>query len=320
MAPSATRFLALAASVWAGCGGPADPATSEAVPLRLGGPHPERVARALLGGYVGPGGGDPFAAGLLSRDGADGLVLHSGALPAEVRALLRDADGDGALDGDELAAAVEPTYYRARALPTTLDVLRRAAPYDEGEPGWFTVEVEGPMTAALRRVHVPTDALRLAMVGLRETGGLRYPAGTVVVGEHVVGGEAVETTVRTARADGAWDYAVYDADGRLAPATTTAPRPLRAPTDCVGCHLGDRSFEPERSWPARPPDSVRGRALHVPDAWRSRPATVLFDEHAARDGGVLGIYATLYAGRLLAAREAGTLEPADRALLDALGL
>ena len=302
-----------------GCGAPADVSTAESVPLRLDHPRPERLLGAVLGGYVGPRGGDPYRAGLVSGSG-DGLALHPQRLAPEVRARLVDADGDGAVDWAELSAMLEATYYRARALPTSLDVLRRSAPYDEGGPEWFTVEVDGPMTAARRRVHVPTDALREAMVGLRRNGGLEYPPGTVIVGEHVAGGETAETTVQTRRSDGFWDYAVYDADGRLAPATTTEPRPLRAPTACVGCHLGDDLFEPERSWPDAPPDSARGRAVHVPDAWRSRPATVLLDEHAARDGGVLGLWATLYAGRLLAAREAGALGPADQALLDALGL
>ena len=319
MAPLAPLLALALAAALAGCGGPPDVATAESLPLRLGHPQPERLVRSLLGGYVGPRGGDPYQAGLVSGAGDD-LAIHPQAFAPEVRARLADADGDGAIGWPELAAMVEATYARARALPTTLDVLRRAAPYREGEPAWFTVEVDGPMTAARRRVHVPTDALRLAMVGLRENGGLAYPTGAVIVGEHVLDGVTVETTVQTRRADGFWDFAVYDADGRLAPSTTTAPRPLRAPTDCARCHLGERLFEPERSWPGTPPDSVRDRDLHVPDAWRSRPATLLFDEHASRDGGTLGVWATLYAGRLLAAREAGTLEPADRALLDALGL
>ena len=313
-------LLALAALAACGPDGPADVDTAEAIPLRLDRDRPERLLGSVLGAYVGPDGGDPYQAGVVSGDGAD-LALHPQKLPPEARAALRDADGDGAISWEELAVMLEATYTRARGLPTTLDVLRRTAPYDAGEPEWFTVEVDGVMTAARRRISVPTDALRQAMAGFRSAGGLRYPAGTVIVGEHLVDDEVVETTVKTRRKDGYWDFAVYDADGRLAPATTTEPRPLRVPTQCTGCHLGERLFEPEKSFPGEAADGPFGpRAIHVPETWRSRPATLRFDEHASRDDGVLGLYATLYAGRLLAAREQGTLTPADAALLDAVGL
>ncbi len=316
------RSILLLALVAAGCGGggPIDVATAEAVPLRLDRDRPDKLLGSVLGAYVGPQGGDPFEAGLVSRDGSD-LVLHPQKLSAEARSALADADGDGAIDWDELALMLEATYTRARGLPTTLDILRRSAPYDQGEPGWFTVEVDGVMTAARRRIHVPADALRQAMAGFRQAGGLRYPAGTVIVGEHLVDGVAVETTVKTRRGDGYWDYAVYDADGRLAPATSTEPRALRVPTQCTGCHLGERLFEPEKSFPGTATDGPFGpRAVHGPEAWRNREATILFDEHASREDGVLGLYATLYAGRLMAARDRGALDPADQALLETLGL
>ena len=40
---------------------------------------------------------------------------------------------------------------------------RAQADYSAGEPDWFTVEVDGVMTAARRRIHVPLAALRTAM-------------------------------------------------------------------------------------------------------------------------------------------------------------
>ena len=316
------RFLLVPFLFLFGCagGGPVDVATAEDVPLRLDRDKPDRLLGSVLGAYVGPQGGDPFQAGLVSRDGGD-LVLHPQELPPEARAALSDANGDGAIDWDELAVMLEETYTMARDLPATLDDLRRSAPYDQGGDDWFTVDVDGVMTAARRRISVPTDALRQAMAGFQRAGALEYPTGTVIVGEHVIDGEAVETTVKTRRADGYWDFAVYDADGRLAPATATEPRSLRVPTQCTGCHLGERLFDPEKSFPGHATDGPFGpRAIHVPDDWRNREATLLFDEHASRDNGVLGLYATLYAGRLLAARERGALDPADEALLESLGL
>ena len=320
-----TRYwiLTVLAVALAGCGGdagPADPATAEAVPLRLDRDRPQALLGSVLGAYVGPDGGDPYQAGLVSGEGGD-LAIHPQKLPADARAALKDANGDGAVDWDELAAMLEATYYGARALPPTLDALRERAPYDRGEPEWFTVEVDGVMTAARRRISVPTAALRRAMAGFPEAQELAYPAGTVIVGEHLADGAVVETTVKLRRADGYWDFAVYGADGQLAPATATEPRPLRAPTQCTGCHLGERLFEPEKSFPGAATDGPFGpRAVHVPDGWRSAEATARFNEHARRDDGVLGLYATLYAGRLLAARQQGTLGPEDAALLEAVGL
>lgn len=315
-APRWTPLVAVLALLSA-CGGPVDVTTADAVPLDLDRDRPERLLTAVLGPYAD---GDPFATGLVSSDGGD-VTLHPQKLPAEVRARLSDANGDGALDWDELAPVLEATYYDATRLPPTLDALRQSADYSVGEPAWFVVDMDGVMTAARRRISVPTSALRAAMEAFPSAGELVYPAGTWIIGEHLDGDRVLETTAKRRRADGYWDFAVYGPDGALAPATQTEPRALRVPTQCTGCHLGQRLFDPEKSFPAKASDGPFGpRAIHVPVAWRSAEATSLFDEHARRDDGVLGLYATLYAGRLLAARQSGTLAPEDAALLDALGL
>ncbi len=320
MTPVRLPLLALFVGLGACQSGPVDVQTAESVPLRLDRRDPGPLVRATLGGYVSPDGGDPFEAGLVSGEGAD-LTLHPQRLPPAYRARLHDLNGDGAVDWDELAGLLDTTYYEARGLPATLAALRQRAPYAEDDEAWFVVDMDGVMTAAHRRVYVPTQALRAAMAGFVETGELRYSPGTWIVGEHRVDGDVVETTVKYRRGDGFWDFAVYDADGRLTPSTHTEPRALRAPTQCTGCHLGDRLFEPEKSFPNEAPDGPYGpRAYHVPDAWRSPEATALFNEHAARDDGILGLYATIYAGRLLDARRRGALAPADAALLDRLGL
>ncbi|MFN3597925.1 MAG: hypothetical protein ACK41D_11725 [Rubricoccaceae bacterium] len=303
----------LTAPLAAGCGGP----PSERVPLRLERSNPERVLRALLGGYVADEGGDPFEAGLVAREGG-GFALDPAHLDARFHEALRaaDADADGALDQDEFDAFVGATYARARRLPPTLDALRAEAPFAD-DPAWFVVDVTGAMTEARRRVYVPLAALRGALVAAAAPGGaLVYAPGTWIVGEHRLGGALVETTAKRRRADGFWDFAVYDASGRLAPSTATAPRPLASPVQCTGCHLGRRLFEPEKSFPAAAPDGPYGeQAYHVPDAWRSGAITAHFQEHARRPDGVLGLYATLYTGRLAAARAAGTLPPDDAAFL-----
>lgn len=307
-----------------------DVQTVERVPLRLDKPDAERLVRYYLGGYAAPDGADPFAAGLAEGEDDD-LALRPQALDARWRAALSDKNGDGAVGWDEFAAFVEATYDDARGLPPTLDGLRTqhgtwaadSLSRPGGNPAWFGFEVEGSaMTAALRRTLVPVAAVRSALDGYRAAGErLLYPAGTLIVGEHLDGGRVVETTVKRRRADGFWDFAVYDAEGRRARATSTPPRPLRSPTQCVGCHLGRRAFEPEKSFPAEAPDGPFGpRGLRVPAAWRSADVAARFEEHARRSDGVLGLYATLYASKLAADRAAGAASPEDLALLGQLGL
>jgi hypothetical protein len=300
----------------AACGGATD-----GLPVRLDKSNEETLLRYYLGVYAE--GGDPVEAGLLGTEG--GFSIRPERLPEPYRDALRDADEDGAINWDEFVAFVEATYADARRLPPTLDALRAEAPYAEGDSAWFAVEVEGsPMTAARRRVYVPVAALRQALAGYRDAGDrLVYPEGTVIVGEHLDGGRVVETTVKRRRADGFWDFAVYAAAGRLAGATATPPRPLRSPVQCVGCHLGRRLFDPEKSFPAPAPDGPYGpRALLVDDAVRAAAHGLagVFDEHAKRSDGVLGLYGTLYTARLLADRDAGRLAPEDAALLERLGL
>ena len=85
-----------------------------------------------------------------------------------------------------------------------------------------------------------------------------------------------------------------------------------------GANLVRRLFEPERSFPGTEPEGPAGpRAVAVPDAWRDAAAAARFREHATRADGALGLYATLYLGRLRAERAAGrALAPEDAALLE----
>ncbi|HEX9950733.1 MAG TPA: hypothetical protein VGB53_03120 [Rubricoccaceae bacterium] len=329
------RLACLCLALLAGCStGPVDVQTAESVPLRLDRAGARRLAESVLGGYAGRGVGPgadrgALASGLVTGEGDD-LTLHPQLLAPDIRTHLRDADGDGSIGWPELSAFLAATYATGHGLPPTLAALRVQSGLPESgtaaDTAMFSVDIEGSvMTHARRRVSVPLAALRSAISSFAAGDGLRYPAGTLILGEHLgsgADGEAVlETTVKRRRADGFWDFAVYDAQGRITSATATPPRPLRSPTQCTGCHLGQRLFEPERSYPATPTASADGpRRYDVPDAWRSAAATERFGEHARRDDGVLGLYATVYTGRLIAARTAGEASAADLALLSRLGL
>lgn len=304
-----------------GCrSGPLDVATADRIPIDLGKQNEEQLLRYYLGGYVSPFGGDPVEAGLLLMDG--GFAVNPQRIDVGLRDALVDADGNREIGWDEFVAFVEATYADARSLPQEIDAFRSASDWSSESDEWFMVEVDGVMTEARRRVYVPISALRAALKGFRQAGEkILYEPGTLIIGEHLETDRVVETTVKRRRHDGFWDFAVYGADGQLTMHTATGPRELRAPIQCVGCHLGRRTFDPEKSFPAEASDGPFGpRALHVRDNLRNAEVTALFDEHAKRSDGVLGLYATLYTARLVADREAGNPSEQDRALLDSLGL
>ena len=284
----------------------------------------ERALRYYAGGIAAAGGADPVAAGLLvETDG--GFALDTGKIPAPLAAAFAFEGAE--VDWEtELKPAFERSYAQARALPPTLDALQaEVGPWAEGDPAWFVHEVDGVMTAARRRLFVPTAAAREAALAMAAGRAATYPVGTAIVGEHRLDGRRVETTVKRRRGDGHWDFAVYDASGALTDGTATPPRPLAAPAKCLGCHLGSKLHQPEKAFPADAPAGPTGpRAVYVPDPWRAAAdgagLAQRFQEHARRADGVLGLYGTLYAARVLAQARAGEpLAPEDAALVRALG-
>ena len=304
----------------AGCGGGSR--GGDGLRLDTGKRNPERMLRFYFGSYLGPEGGDAVESGLLTGEGRD-FTLDPTALPERWRPALDAANtnADGTLDWDELSAFFEATYADARGLPTTLDAFRETQPY-AADSAWFTVEIDGVMTQARRHLFVPLVAMRSALGNYRTNGdALIYPVGTALVGEHWLEGTRAETTVMQKRPDGFWDFWVYDANGNLADATSTPPRALRSPVQCVGCHFGNKQFEPEKSFPAEaPPGPFGPRTIHVGPEMQNAEVVAFFNEHAKRSDTVLGIYNTLFVSKLLTDRAAGRLAARDAALLDTLGL
>lgn len=304
-----------------GCGrsGPIDVATAEYVPVDLDKSNEERLLRYYLGGYVSVEGADPLESGLLFVD--DGLAINPQILDAAFRDALEDTDGNGTIGWDEFVSFVEFTYSDARLFPDSLEELRSVVQWSDDESAWFTVEVDGVVTEARRKIYVPLVVLRAALVGYADEGEqIVYAPGTVIVAEHLDGERVLETTVKRRRSDGFWDFAIYDANGQRASHTSTGPRELRAPIQCVGCHLGRRTFDPEKSFPAEALDGPYGpRALYVSDNLRNATVTAHFNEHAKRSDGVLGLYATLYTAELIADRDKGAISEEDRTLLEELG-
>ncbi len=258
------------------------------------------LVRYYIGSYMGPGGGDPFAAGIAVKDGAD-LYLHADSLGNALRDGL-DPNGDGKIEWDELSDFVASTYYDARGIETDLASLKDRVKFERENSDWFRVDIDGVMTRARRQIFVPTAAMREALLSFRKHGNtLIYPTGTVIFGEHVQDASIKETTVMQKREDGLWDFFIYGENGDLVSETSTGPKSLAAPVQCVGCHTGGKLFSPEKNYPAPSPPGPDGprQILDGPRSGDGRWVRV-FDEHRKRSDTVLGIYNTLYMERLCA--------------------
>ena len=284
----------------------------------------EQLVRYYFGGYIRPEAKDPFAEGLVVKKEGH-FYVNTDTLrrfyPA-IASKLKQAGGQEAIGWEKLLGFLQATYYQARDLPPTLAELREKAPYQQEGEKWFTVEIDGVMTSARRRVHVRRSALRSALRGYhRRDEQLIYPVGTTIIGDHYRSGERVETTAMQKRPDGYWDFFTYNEAGQLARRTQTPPRALKTPTQCAGCHFGTKLFDPEKSFPAPARPGPRGpRTLHVGDSMRDAEVTQFFKEHSKRSDMVLGLYNTLFVSWLRTQRQAGELAAQDRALLDTLGL
>ncbi len=321
--PGGISGLLLSALLF-GCGGPDESGLPDSfVRLSLDQSEPRRFLQYYFGGYVTPRAADPFEAGLVREQGGrfyldrDVFAQHRPALSGR----LRDANRNGRIEWEEMEAFIDHSYNRARAIPPSLAAFVERTAFAP-DSTWMEVVVHGVMTTAERRIYVREEAVRAALRRAADTDGrIRYPDGTVIVGRHYLNDALAETTVMRKRPDGFWDFFVYDREGALAPETSTPPRALKSPVQCTGCHFGNKTFEPEKSFPALAPPGPHGpRHAYVPDGLRDAEVTRRLDEHRRRADTVLGLYGTLFASKLRAQREAGTLDPADAALLDALDL
>lgn len=272
------------------------------VQIDLGKKNPERLLAFYFGGYTESEPADPFQTGLLTRED-NGYRLNMNQLEAVVGSdtdLPEDENGNGKLDWEEIEPFLQKTYYQMRPAPPTLARLREGTRYLTDSTAWMRVDVNGVMTTARRSIYMPAAAVQEALLEYRSQGeALRYPVGTTVIAEHHEGESHVETTGMRKRADGFWDYFVYDAAGNLAPRTTTKPRELTVPTRCVGCHFGEKQFEPEASFPdVASPGPLGFRGIHVGDEARDTTVVNFFDEHRKRSDTLLGLYGTLYVTEL----------------------
>jgi len=99
------------------------------------------------------------------------------------------------------------------------------------------------------------------------------------------------------------------------------PDDLKVPTQCVGCHFGDKQFEPERSFPREARPGPRGiRSLYVSENLKNESIARGISEHAKRSDNVLGLYATLFLSDLSTRIRKGASSEREQALAKKLGI
>ena len=281
---------------------PTGPHTSiedHVVPIVMEDRDSERLVRFYIGSLLGGTIEDPVSSGLLQKRG-DAWYLGNPeragiASAAPLQSLYDRAHEEGSLALKTLESFVQENYYAARGFPETLEAwVSQNGMWTE--PEWFRLEVKGSMVPQRRITWVRRTDIETTLDSIEALSDpILYPVGTVFVGEHMQGEDAVETTIMQKRGDGLWDYLAYDEAGNLTDIVRKEPRDMLIPTRCTGCHYGNRSFEPERSFPAVAQPGPSGeRAVFVPDSWRRSDIVTSIQEHARRSDTVLGLYTTLY--------------------------
>ncbi len=315
-----TPFIVLCALISATLGGCTDTSENTRSGDGISGPNSRLIAvniekrdpKPLLEFYL-----NSFAS-----EKKPGLVAIQGKFYADLDVIntggpeLRDENDDDEIDWEELESFVLKAYYERRGIPESISGLQDRIGQWSDLDGWFRLAVTGVMTSARREIHVRDSSLALAIESFADQGQLLYPIGTSFVAEHFERDDLKETTVMIKRADGLWDYAAYDSTGTRTTVTRRSPKSYSVPTQCLGCHFGNRGFEPERSYPkpARPGPNGE-RVFHFPEVTAPPELVALFDEHMRRSDTVLGLYATLYVAGL-SERPSSDLSPREIRVLE----
>lgn len=310
--------------VLTGCMSEGDPSGSESarLPIRLDRSGEEALIRYYFGAYLDPVT-DPLSAGLVTKQSGEWYLNRPATVDGAEPVLdsLFQATGSGHLSWDALSDFVAETWYDVRGFPVTTRELMDSVGSFRDNPSWFRLDVSGSMSPFERHIHVPMDALLRAVEAGTTPEGLRYPVGTWFIADHYDEDRLVETTAMVKRADSLWDYVGYDASGRLTPLIRKHEGSMQVPTQCLGCHNGNRAFEPERSFPSdASPGPAGERRVHVGEDFRDPVVASTLEEHMKRADTILGLYATVFLSGIRSRAIRGEADPDERALLERYGL
>ncbi len=287
-------------SLSVGCAQKAEgPESGGGILIRLDKGDEDRLLAFYLGGYLGERARNPEISGLIQKREKNWYLLDPTRISdadTTLNRLVAAGSSDRVIDWDEFEAFVSETYYRARSAPPTIERMKQRVGDWHLTDEWSAYEVEGTMSPYRRKIWLRTANLMTAIRGMNSfSDPILYEEGTVFVGEHVANGAVVETTFMLKRADGFWDYFAYDEAGDLSTEVQKEPENMQVPVKCIGCHYGDRQFEPERSFPAQPRPGPNGpRVIFTEEANKSAQIAADLQEHARRSDTILGLYATLY--------------------------
>jgi len=276
------------------------------VEIDLGRSDPDRILSYYFSIYTGA---DPFETKLIYK-GNGNYYIDKENLSGNLEGFNKYTD-DEIIDWDELKEELESSYYEKTSAPKTLDKLMESV-FEET----FDLEVHGVMSEAKRKISVTKNSLHFALGNFKDAGErLIYPLNTTFVASHLEDEEVVETTVMRKVSLENWVYWVYDGEGELNGKTVTEPRQLNSPTQCIGCHMGQKAFEPEASFPEKLEEKEkRRRQIYVSDEIRKSSPVDVFDEHMKRDDSVLGLYASIYLGQLIS-QDSDSLSVKERRIL-----
>lgn len=291
----------------------------DSIEIRLDKGESQPLIEFYLGGFLQKG--DSLAS-IAVQMGSKWFLKKPEPLSSPDLLALYDAAGeDEVLQWEEFEPVVRSSYYRVRNTPTTLDSLK-ALFGDWSATDWFSYETKGQMTEYRRRLFIKRESINWSLERLDSpTDAILYAEGTTIIGEHLDNDQIVETTAMIKRWDGYWDYSSYDKKGQLALSVAKGDDPLLVPTQCIGCHYGNRAFEPERSFPRDARAGPSGeRAIYVPESWKNPALTTSLDEHIKRSDHVLGLYATLFLAEIIARSKNGEATAAELKLIDKLGI
>lgn len=292
------------------------------IPIRLDRSSEDMLVRYYFGAYLTPAA-NPVAAGLVQQVGGVWYLNRpsgvQGALP--VLDSLFTAHRESEISWEILEGFLIDTWYDAREFPRSVEELSDVTGEFRQDSLWFRLDVTGSMSPFERHIHVPVSAVMEALESGAESNQMLYPVGTWFIADHIENGRVVETTAMVKRADSLWDYVAYNAAGALTSEIRKHDGTMIVPTQCLGCHTGNRGFEPERSFPAEATPGPGGpRRVHVGDLFRDPVVTAALAEHMKRADTILGLYATVFLSGIRSRAIQGEASPEQRALLDRYGL
>ncbi len=314
----ASLFLVLLVALSA-CAQPSPPVPPGSLAVDLEKPGQDVLLTYWLNVYLDPPR-DPLSANVLYHSDGMYYLAPEDSIRSKAPGLLPLLTHEF-VDWDIFSTFIQDTWHDAAGHPRSIgEWIERVGNWREAE-GWLRIPVKGSMSPYERVVSVQESAVRHALSERSRGGALIYPEGTLFVADHMVENQIMETTIMWKRQSDTWDYVSYDGDGHLTDRIFKEPDPLQSPIQCLGCHRGNRAFEPERSFPAPADPGPNGaRYIDVDNDARDAVVTSVMNEHMRRSDTILGLYATIFLSRVRVRVLSGRGSASDSLLLMEQGI